>query len=293
MIKSMTGYSRVQTKEKGVSATVELKSLNGRYLDINCKIPRSLSHREFDIRDMIGNKLERGSVFISATIDYEEGAFPLKLNYAAAKRCFEDLKNLKSKLKLREAVKIDHLLEFSGDFYERKDDEASEIEWRPVKSALNKALTSLDNMRKNEGRRIAKDLTARVRKIKNKVEEVDALGVNKIPEEREKLRMKIAQLFETEEIDEQRLQMEIALLADKLDISEECVRMLSHVKFFNEMLKSRKQEPVGKKMNFLLQEMHREVNTIGSKCNDAEIQKQVVYMKEEVERIREQIQNIE
>jgi uncharacterized protein (TIGR00255 family) len=137
---------------------------------------------------------------------------------------------------------------------------------------------------------LAADLHKRIKLIEESLIIVENRAAKRVPEERERLRARIGQLFESDEIDEQRLQMEIVLLADKLDISEECVRLRSHIKFFNETMKS---VDAGRKLNFLLQEMHREVNTIGSKANDAEVAHNVVSMKEELEKMREQVQNIE
>jgi len=152
-------------------------------------------------------------------------------------------------------------------------------------------LKSLDKMKRDEGTKLSKDLQNRMKKIKNSVKEIETVGMARIPEERQKYREKIAQLFESDEIDEHRIQMEIVLIADKLDISEECVRMNSHIKYFFESFKT--EEPIGRKINFLLQEMNREINTIGSKANNAQISHLVVSTKEELEIIREQIQNIE
>jgi uncharacterized protein (TIGR00255 family) len=146
-------------------------------------------------------------------------------------------------------------------------------------------------MRLKEGKQILNDINNRMKKISDNVNKIEKLGIEKIPAERERLRQRIAQMFESDEYDEQRLQTEMVLMADKLDISEECVRLYSHFKFFNETVKAN--EPSGRKLNFLLQEMNREINTIGSKASDAYISQLVVLVKEELERIREQIQNIE
>ncbi len=169
--------------------------------------------------------------------------------------------------------------------------ELAEREWKVVVKAVRAALASLDTMRKNEGKELAKDIRARIKTIEERLDRIEERSMQRVPEERERLRSRIAQLFESDEIDEQRLQLEILLLADKLDCSEEIVRLRSHIKFFLEALKST--EPIGRQLNFLLQEMQREINTIGSKANDAEISQMVVSVKEELERIREQVQNIE
>lgn len=293
MIKSMTGFSKTEAKEKGYLVSVEIKTLNGRYLEINSKLPKNLAHKEFEIRDIIKKTLTRGSVYVNITIDYDAALQPFDINTETARQYFESLKKLRSKLKIKEEVSFQHLLNFSMNFMQKSNNENIDIEWKLASNAINRAIKTLDNMRFKEGQQIANDISRRMKKLSEVLEKVDTMGINKIPQERERLRMRVAQLFESDEIDEQRLQMELVLLADKLDISEECVRMRSHIKFFFESLKSKSPESAGKKINFLLQEMNREVNTIGSKCGDAEIAQLVVYLKEEIERIREQIQNIE
>lgn len=293
MIKSMTGFSKAEAKDKGYIVNVEIKSLNGRFLDINSKLHRNIAHKEFEIRDIIKKSISRGNVSVNITIDFDETVQPFEINIDSAKQYYNSLLKLKNKLKMKGDISVDNLLHFANGFIVKSETEDAEIEWKITKDALNKALNSLDNMRRNEGQQIVKDISSRMKKVATVLEKVDALGLDKIPQERERLRTRVAQLFESDEIDEHRLQMELVLLADKLDFSEECVRMRSHIKFFNEALKDKSNDSIGKKINFLLQEMSREVNTIGSKCNDAEIAQQVVYMKEELERIREQVQNIE
>ncbi|MFH1050702.1 MAG: YicC/YloC family endoribonuclease [bacterium] len=289
----MTGFSKAEAKDKGYIVSVEIKSLNGRFLEINSKLHRNIAHKEFDIRDIIKKTVNRGSIYVNVTIDFDESVQPFDINLDSAKQYFNSLLKLKNKLKMKGDVSVDNLLHFSNGFIVKSKTEDAEIEWKITKNALNNALNALDNMRKNEGQQIVKDISSRMKQVATVLEKVDALGLDKIPQERERLRMRVAQLFESDEIDEHRLQMEMVILADKLDFSEECVRMRSHIKFFNEAIKQKSADSIGKKINFLLQEMNREVNTIGSKCSDAEIAQQVVYMKEELERIREQIQNIE
>ena len=180
---------------------------------------------------------------------------------------------------------------FSDHFRDTKDNENVAAYWRVTKRALRAAINNVEAMRKREGTQLAKDIKSRLSGIKKNVDKIESLSTARVPEEREKLRMRVAQLFESDEIDEQRLQMEMVLLADKLDISEECVRLHSHLTYFNNIMRAKGSS--GKKMNFLVQEIYREINTIGSKANDANISQIVVNVKEELERIREQVQNIE
>lgn len=291
MIKSMTGFSKTEASEKGNKITVEIKSLNGKYLEISCKLPRSISQKEFEVREIIRSGMNRGSVSVSINLETDQAAKAYNLNEEAAIEYFKKLNSLKGKLKLKENITLDHILHFSDNLNSKEDDSDAQLYWRLAQKALREGVKTLDKMRRAEGQNISKDIHKRMNNIKTTVAKVEKLGQDRIPEEREKLRQRVAMLFESDEIDENRIQMEMVMLADKLDISEECVRLNSHFKFFFEIIKAA--EPSGRKINFLLQEMHREINTIGSKANDAKISQLVVNIKEELERVREQVQNIE
>lgn len=233
----------------------------------------------------------RGSVSVTIGIEHTSGKnAPMMISEDAASAVFQTLGAIKKKLKIKEPVTLENVLVFSEQLLVSEATDLSESEWKVVNKALHNALRDMDTMRKNEGKELAADLHKRIKLIEESLIIVENRAAKRVPEERERLRARIGQLFESDEIDEQRLQMEIVLLADKLDISEECVRLRSHIKFFNETMKS---VDAGRKLNFLLQEMHREVNTIGSKANDAEVAHNVVSMKEELEKMREQVQNIE
>jgi len=291
MIKSMTGFSKAEVNENGIHATVELKCLNGRYLDINCKMPRSIQHREFEIRELLRRSITRGTLTVNITVESDVALSNFALNENAAKNIYNSLNGIRKKLKIKEPVSIDHLLHFSANLVVNEDGEDENVIINVVKRAVNDSVRNLDNMQKKEGQQIMKDVMNRMKNVTEIIEKVTKLGLEKIPAERERLRQRIAQLFESDEYDEQRLQTEMVLLADKLDISEEVVRLNSHFKFFYETVKA--PEAAGRKINFLLQEMGREVNTIGNKANDATISQFIITVKEELERIREQIQNIE
>lgn len=286
----MTGFAKVETSEHGTTATIEIRSVNGKYLDMNIRLPKSLAIKENEVREIIRKSLSRGSITLNLSIDGQKNTAP-SFNESLAAEHYNSLKNLAKKLKIKDVPTLADLLQFSGELWEMPADDTTDQTWNLVQMTLEKALKELDAARKNEGRELAKDLKNRMKKIEDIVGKIEEKAAGRVPEEREKIRQRIAQLFESDEIDEQRLQMEIVLLADKLDISEECVRLRSHIKFYGDMLKAA--EPVGRKMNFLLQELHREINTIGSKSNDAVIAHHVVEVKEELERIREQVQNIE
>lgn len=290
-MKSMTGFSKTEASESGVHVTIELKSLNGKNLDINCRMPRSLVHKELEIREVVRQFVVRGTVTVNINIELDPTAKQFKFNEDAAAACYESLNNLKKRLKLKEAVKLENVLAFSETFYQQEQSEDEALQVKLIMKALRQGLKTLDGMKFREGQQISKDIINRMKKIQDGVKRIEQFSLEKIPAERERLRQRVAQLFESDEIDEHRLQLEIVLLADKLDVAEECIRLASHFKFFFDTLKSKDSE--GRKINFLLQEMHREINTIGSKSNDATISQYVVGIKEDLERIREQVQNIE
>ena len=287
----MTGFSRAEGNDKGIKTTVEVKSLNGRYLEISCKTPRNLNHKEIEIKELVKNTLSRGTVNVNINVEYNGGSNQISINEKMFEDCYKSLCNIKSNLKFRDTIKIEHILAFSSNFLQKEENDTTDAEWNLIRNVLKNAIKYLDKMRLSEGQRLHKDITTRMKKITIDLEKIEAIGIKRVPEERERLRQRVAQLFESDEIDEHRIQMELVLLADKLDISEECTRLRSHIKFFNDTLKLN--EPVGRKITFLLQEMNREVNTIGSKINDAEASQFVVNMKDELECIREQAQNIE
>lgn len=288
----MTGFSKATVNEHGISASVEVRSVNGRYLELNVKLPKNLSHKEIDARELVKEAVGRGSVSVSMKVESTSGATSV-VNADKAQAYFQSLEALRKKMKIAEPISMRDLLQIPDILSTGADDEKeAESQWKVVAKALKAALASLDTVRKNEGKEIVKDMKARMKTIEETLDTVEEIGMKRIPEERERLRARVAQLFDADEIDEQRLQMEIVLLADKLDISEECVRLRSHIKFMNEAMKA-SDESNGRQMNFMLQEMNREVNTIGSKANDASVARMVVSMKDELERIREQVQNIE
>ncbi len=291
MIKSMTGFSRAELQENGINVSVEIKSLNGKYLEINCRLSKSIQTKENEIREIIRKYINRGTVSININVETDLSKNSFKLNTDAAKLIYNQLENLRKDIKIKEPIKITDLMSLSSYFLENENNENLDKQFAIVKKVLNNALRNLDQMRKKEGQALLKDINNRMKFISEVIEKIEKLGIQRIPQEREKLKQKLAQFFENEEYDEQRLQMEILLMADKLDITEEIIRLRSHIKYYYEIIKN--DENPGRKINFLLQEINREINTIGSKANDAQISQYVVNLKEELERIREQIQNIE
>ena len=289
----MTGFGRAEVAKRGITASVEVRGVNSRYLDVTTRLPRLLSQREKDIKELVRSCVNRGNLVVSVSVEEESDAIaPVAVNKMAAKAYIKLLNDLRKAAKIKEKVRLEHLLKFSEVFEVPKDEQSDEQEWGVVEEALRSALDGFNTMRRNEGGELAKDLQRRIQWLSETVEKIERMSRERIPEERKRLHERIAQLVEDKSIiDQNRLELEIALLADKLDVTEECVRFRSHTKFFLETMA--KGDSAGRKLNFLVQEINRETNTIGSKTNDAEIGHLVVQMKEEVEKIREQLQNIE
>jgi len=289
----MTGFGRAEAAKRGITATVEVRGVNSRYLDVTTRLPRPLSQREKDIKEIVRSCVNRGNLVVSVTLEEEsDGSAPVSVNKAAAKTYIKLLNELRKTAKIREKVRLEHLLKFSEVFEVPREEQSDTRQWAVVEGALRKALDEFNLMRRNEGSELAKDLERRIQWMAVTVDKIEGLSRARIPEERKRLHERIAQLVEEKSvIDQNRLELEIALLADKLDVTEECVRFRSHTKFFLEAMAS--PESAGRKLNFLVQEINREANTIGSKTNDSEIAHLVVQMKEELEKVREQLQNIE
>lgn len=292
MIASMTGYGRGEAGRKGITVAVELRSVNSRFLEVTTRLPRSLSLRENEIKELVRKKISRGKINVLATVEREKnGHPPLAINTTAAREYYKVLTQLRKAVKSKESIKLEHLLRFSEVLEQPVMDGADEDEWNVTQEAINKALDDLSRMRRNEGEELKKDFRARVMSIEQTIGNIGLLSKEQIPTERKRLKERIQQILDTETVDEERLEMEVALLADRLDVTEECVRFGSHNKFFLQALDDK--EPAGRKLNFLVQEMNREANTIGSKSSSSEIAHLVVGVKEELEKIREQLQNIE
>ena len=293
MIQSMTGYGRGECVKNGISAVVELRSVNSRFFELGTRLPQSLSLRENEIKEIIRTKVSRGKISLSVSLQSEtNGKLPLRVNTAAAKSYYRLLTQLKKSLKLKEKVRLEHLLRFSELFEGGVGENEADSEWIVFEEALGSAVSTMQSMRAKEGEEISKDMITRIGQIQERLEKIESTSKERIPAERVRLHDRVAELVgDKNVVDAQRLELEIALLADKLDVTEECVRFRSHNKFFLEALA--KDDAAGRKLNFLIQEMNREANTIGSKSNDTGIAHEVVAIKEDLEKIREQLQNIE
>jgi uncharacterized protein (TIGR00255 family) len=292
MILSMTGYGRGEVQGKSFTVITEARSVNNRFLEVSLRAPKLISVREQEIKEIARRFLSRGKVTMTVSLESEnDGTASLSVNRASAKAHYQLLNQLRKTVKLRETVKLEHLLQFSEIFDVDSDEALDDEEWDVVIRSATMALQQLQEMREGEGRELSNDMLQRIDAIDSAIDFIESKSRERVPLERERLRERVQQILHADEIDERRLELELVLLSDKLDVTEECVRLRSHIKYFRESANSK--DPSGRKLGFLLQEMHREINTIGSKASDSEISQKVIGLKEEVEKIREQIQNIE
>lgn len=292
MIASMTGYARGADRLGCYEAAVEIRSLNHRFLDIALRLPRSLSAYEQQVKEGIRQKVGRGRLNVVITLKDANDAEPgLQANVELA-RCYKSLlENLQSKLGLKSDITLDHLLNFPDILNVENGSSLPEDAWLCVQRALQRALDELNVMREREGQEIANDLRQRIVVLQEKISRIERRSAVRGPEEFAKMQRRLRSMVDSRELDASRLELELALLADRVDVTEECIRFRSHNTLFLEAITH--PESAGRKLNFLLQEMNREANTVGAKACDAEIAHLVIEIKEDVERLREQIQNVE
>ena len=291
MISSMTGYGKGIAGDKNYSVEIEVKSVNSRFLDIYMKLPATLLNREYDIREMIKNNISRGKLSVILqlkSIGPENSA--AVLDNEKLKSYIASLKQIKKISGITDKLKLEHIV-YNRDLFAQNDKEYGEDVLKLIKIALETALNQLKKMRRNEGKELAKDLKRRINIIEEKVNIIQDESGASVNEYFGKLKEKMKGLIEDVTTYTDRLELELALIADKAEITEECVRLKSHLKFFLESMD--KDDEPGRKLNFLCQEMNREANTISAKTISTSISHNSVLIKEEIEKIREQIQNIE
>ncbi|MBP9020183.1 MAG: YicC family protein [Syntrophobacterales bacterium] len=293
MIKSMTGYGRAETIQDGRKWVVEVKSVNHRFLEVFVRLPASLQPLEGEVKKKVGEKLSRGriEVGVKADSDGDQVGALIDLNMPMIRHYHSLLSRMKEALGLRDEITIGMLTGFKDAFIYPEVEVNLESAWATLEGVLDGALDELAAMREKEGEVIGRDFNQRMDTIERSLDVIASRVPQVVAECHKKLSDRVKELLGSVELDESRVSQEVAILADRMDITEEIVRFKSHMGQFAEMLKSG--EAVGRKLDFLLQEMNREVNTMGSKSNDAEISRQVVEIKSELSRLREQVQNIE
>jgi len=287
----MTGYGVGRVKAEDRECLVEIKSLNNKYCDINIKNNFQSLEVEQKMEKLIKDRISRGKVNILVKVEnYSLTEEKIILNEDIADSCYKNLKTLKEKYKLKEEIGLGSLLKFKDIFKIVKEEEGAKI-WLLVEKATNLALDSLLKMREREGKVLVADIRKRVKKIQKLIDKIEKYSKSLPLDYKDKFLSKIKKLTDGLNVDEGRIELEAAIFAEKTDITEEITRLKSHLIQYDDLLNF--EESVGRKMDFLTQEINREVNTIGSKTNDIKVTSLVVLLKSELEKVREQARNIE
>ncbi|HEQ99703.1 MAG TPA: YicC family protein [candidate division Zixibacteria bacterium] len=293
MIYSMTGYGRAECEKNGRRILIEINSLNNRYCEVMIRLPKSISHLESCLKEIVLERVRRGKVIIVVNIEEsaESLAARLELNKDVAIMYHKIFSNLKEELELPGDIDINQFVGLP-DLIKPSEEEMDEEKLKDeIISCLRPALDDFIKMRAAEGKRLMEDITKHIDRIERSMLEAEASSRANIQLYNEKLKSRLRELLAEVPVSDEMVANEAAMIADKSDITEECVRIKSHLEMFRNAYES--DEPIGKKMNFILQELYREANTIGSKSISPEISRNVIMMKEEIEKVREQVQNLE
>lgn len=289
----MTGFGQGESSSNGYTVSVEIRSVNNRFLDLSLKMASGLRHLENPMRDLIQRNVDRGNLTAQINlIRHSSDKEVPKVDSEAARVRIAQLRQLRELAGIDEPIRLEHLLGFQELFLSSDDDSDTLAVLQDICSkAVTLALKQLNSMRLQEGNFLTQDISNRIDQLESLLVGIQSQASNRVPEARVKMQERIKNLLSDDNYDKTRLELEIVILADRLDVSEEVVRMEGHIQFFREALAA--PQSMGRRLNFLSQEMNREVNTIGSKCNHVGIAHNVVELKEILEQIREQIQNIE
>ena len=292
MVRSMTGYGRVQRTIDGYNILFEVKSVNNRYFDFSARLPRAYGYLEGRLKACVQKYISRGKTEVSLSVEpVEGGEGAVTLNTRLAEGYMTALGELRDRFGLRDDITASVVARCPDIFTVARADDDEEKVWSAVSKAAEEALGGFNTMRTAEGERLREDISARIALISDTVGRIEERSPQTVSEYREKLTERMKEILADSKLDENRILLEAALYADKVSVTEETVRLRSHMAAFSDMLGSG--EPVGRKLDFLMQEMNREANTIGSKAMDTDMSAMVVDIKAELEKIREQIQNIE
>lgn len=288
----MTGLGVGETKFGNQVITVEIRSVNNRFLEVSSRLPTGLSNYEQTVKEIIRKTIHRGKLYVNINLQGNQNGYAkLKISSEAVTSVRQLLETLRQESGINEPLTLDHFLQYSEIFEPQEKIDNADEQWLNIQKTLDLALENLCQMRIQEGKSLVEDIFQRLAELESAVEKVSRIAEQNIPDTHQKMVERVKKLVRDESLDESRLYTEITIMADKLDITEECVRLNSHHRLFRDILEN--EQIVGKKLNFLLQEMNREVNTISSKANNSEISHLVVTMKEEIEKLREQAQNLE
>lgn len=294
MLRSMTGFGSASGGGAEAAVTVEVRSVNGRHLRVDVRVPAGGEAWESGLRDLVATRLQRGSVDLTVRVEATgEEALPLELDRERVEAYLRAFATLREEYSLPGRVDLPLLVQAGGLLRPRPDPGAGSVSESEVERVAEAALHELVGMREREGHRLEADLRERLDALSRGIDRVEELAPRRLERERARLLEAVAELTGGSAPDEERVAREIVVLADKWDVGEEMVRARAHLQAFADLLEASAGTPVGKRLGFLVQELHREVNTTGAKANDAEISGVVVEMKNELERLREQIENVE
>ncbi|SEA96232.1 TIGR00255 family protein [Pedobacter hartonius] len=290
MIKSMTGYGLASTDQENTKFAVEIKSLNSKFLELNLKLPRAYADKELLLRNICSKEIERGKVNVSINIERsEENLKGATINAALLSKYYKQLEAINIDLGANSNNLLQAVLSFP-DVISYTEEVVNEGEWDILQSTFNAALENFNQFRETEGAVLKQDLELRIKNILGFFAQIEILAPLRIPQIRTRLNQFLEEIAGKVNVDQNRLEQELIYYIDKLDITEEKIRLKSHCDYFTETLKSK--DANGKKLGFISQEIGREINTMGAKANDAQIQQLVVGMKEELEKIKEQLLNV-
>lgn len=291
MVKSMTGFGRGEFSQDGKEFTVEIKTVNHRYSDVFIKMPRQIGFLEDRVRNQVGKAISRGKIDVFITyFNYSDDSKYVTFDEVLAKAYISSVEALRDKYGLKDDISVSLISRFPDVLRVEQNEEDEEVIWSILSAAVDNALDSLITMRENEGEGLKKILLERADYIEGIIAEISRRAPEVPKEYKFKLEARIKELLQ-QTADESRIAAEVAIFADRCSIDEELVRLASHISQMREAFMMN--QPVGRKLDFLVQEMNREINTIGSKANDLSITRNVVEIKSEIEKVREQIQNIE
>lgn len=291
MVKSMTGFGKTTVESGSKKIIVEIKSLNSKQLDLNLRMPNLYKEKEMEIRSMVKEQLDRGKVDMNIYFDSSEGDKDVAINSSVVMKYFNQMLEISAQLGMEPDKNelLQTVMRFP-DTLQVKSEELEEEEWLQLKAGIGQALEEIDKFRIQEGKALMKDISHRIQLIQELSAQVPRFEVKRVEVIRQKLQEKINEWTDVKNIDQNRLEQEIIYYLEKLDITEEKVRLANHCKYFLETVE--KEEAPGRKIGFIAQEIGREINTMGSKANDHDIQKLVVRMKDELEKIKEQSLNV-
>jgi uncharacterized protein (TIGR00255 family) len=290
MIKSMTGYGKAMAETSGKKITIEIKSLNSKQFDLNAKLPWLYKEKEPEIRNLISQKLDRGKIDLVIYFDILEDEGIAVINKSVVKNYYNQLKEIAQELNINLDNEFLSTIMKLPDSMKTEKAELGEDEWAIVKQQIIESITILDLYRSEEGKSIETDLKRCLSKILDSLNRIEGFEAGRITKVKEKLISILKENIGTENLDKNRFEQELIFYLEKFDINEEKVRLKNHCEYFSQTIDS--EAPNGKKLSFIAQEIGREINTIGSKANDASMQKLVVMMKDELEKIKEQTNNI-